>query len=300
MKTGRTVLVVLVAVALAAAGCGDDDDTSDRSSTVRISAQGFGESAVLAEIYEQALDAAGYDVDVVKLDGFRDVEVRAFEKGTINFAPEYAASMLEFLNDKSGEASGDVDLTVQKLRDVLAGIDLVALEVSEAVDTNAFVVTRATASRLGLVSLSDLAAKGGDLTLGGPGDCATNPFCIPGLVETYGVDLSDKFRALETGEVAPALDEGTIDVGLLFSTDGRIQAKHYVLLEDDHHMLAADNILPVVSAELAKSADFVAAVNEITAALTTDKLIAMNKRFDIDEDDAADIAEDFLTEAGLD
>ena len=64
---------------------------------------------------------------------------------------------------------------------------------SDAVDTNAFVVTQETADELGLETLSDLAENGADLTLGGPADCATNPFCIPGLQTVYGVDLSDDF-----------------------------------------------------------------------------------------------------------
>ena len=78
-----------------------------------------------------------------------------------------------------------------------------------------------------------------------PADCETNPFCLPGLKSKYNLDLSGGFQALETSAIASALDAGAIDVALLFSTDGRIVANNYVLLQDDKHMLAADNVIPV-------------------------------------------------------
>ena len=104
---------------------------------------------------------------------------------------------------------------------------------------------------------------GKDLKLGGPADCETNAFCIPGLKRVYNLDLSAKFQALETSAVAPALDAGTIDIALLFSTDGRIAAKNYALLEDDKDMLAADNVVPVVKKDLSSSSDLTSAVNAI-------------------------------------
>lgn len=267
--------------------------------TVTIGAQDFGESAILAEIYKQGLVAKGFAVNTQKLGGFRDLEVKAFDSGTINFAPEYAASMLEFLNGKKGEATSDVTATVDKLKTQLDSKGLAALDATAAVDTNALVMTKAKADSLGIKSLSDLASKGKDLKLGGPADCETNAFCIPGLKKVYNVDLSAKFQALETSAVADALDAGSIDVALLFSTDGRIAAKNYVLLDDDKKMLAADNVVPVVKKELGSSSDLASAVNAISKKITTDELIKMNKRFDVDKDDAAVIAKDFLTQNGL-
>ena len=66
-------------------------------------------------------------------------------------------------------------------------------------------------------------------------------------------------------------------------------------------MLAADNITPVVSAEVAEAYgdQMVSLLNEISAAIDTDTLTELNKRFDIDKEDAADIAADFIADAGL-
>ncbi|MEO7555365.1 MAG: ABC transporter substrate-binding protein [Acidimicrobiales bacterium] len=278
---------------------GSSGSSSSSSVKVTIGAQDFGESAILAEIYKQGLAAKGFSTSTQKLGGFRDLEIKAFDDGTINFAPEYSASTLEFLNGKKGEATSDIKTTVEKLQIQLTAKKLKALAASNAVDTNAFVVTKATADKVGLKTLSDLASKGADLKLGAPADCETNAFCLPGLKAKYGLDLSGKLQALETTQIADALDAGTVDIGLLFSTDGRIAAKGYVLLQDDKKMLAADNVLPVVSEALAANADLVKATDAITAKLTSEKLIALNKRFDVDKEDAAVIAKSFLTDEKL-
>lgn len=301
----KRVFALLVGLSLLMGACGNDDGNGDDASgntdapTIKIGAQDFGESAILAEIYKQGLAEAGFKTSIKELGGFRDVEMTAFDQETINFAPEYAATLLEYENNKKGEASGDPIATYEKLNTYLEAKGLVALPPSGAVDTNAFVLTQKKSDELGIRSLSDLAAKGKDLKIGAPADCTTNPFCIPGLKTTYGLDLSKNYTALEPGQVSDALDAGSIDIGLLFSTDAKIETKNYVLLLDDKKMLAADNILPVVTTELNELDGFAAAVNAISEKLTTEKMIAMNKRFDIDKDDAAVIAKDFLTDAGL-
>ncbi len=305
MKRSLTTLIALaLGVSFGLAACGDDEkgtvDSGASDVKVTIGAQNFGESAVLAEIYKQGLAAKGFTTSIRELGGFRPVELEAFDQKTINFAPEYAASLLEGLNNKKGEASGDVGATVAKLETYLTEKGLTALKASDAVDTNAFVVTKETAKQYNLKTLSDLAARGGALKLGAPADCETNPFCLPGLQATYGLDLRPTYQALEPQQVADALDAKSIDVALLFSTAGTIASKGYVLLADDKKMLAADNVVPVVSAELGQNAEFVDAVNEITETLTTAKLITMNKRFDIDKDDAAVIAKEYLAAEFLD
>lgn len=296
----RVGLVLVGALALLATAC-SSEETSTSSSVpdgppIAIGAQDFGESAILAEIYGQALTAAGYSTSVQALGGYRDISMGAFASGDINFAPEYVASLLEFLNNKAGEATGNLNETLAFLETELEPLNLEALEPAPGVDTNAFVVTAETAERLGLRSLSDLAAVAGDLTLGGPADCATNPFCLPGLRQVYNADLSAGFVGLDSGVVATALANGEIDVAVLFSTDGRIAAENWVLLTDDRNMLAADNVVPVVTAALidAYGQDMARVVNAVSAKLTTPVLIELNRQYDVDKLDARDIASAWL------
>jgi len=313
MKRQRKVVaaIVVLALGLVATACGDDDDdtaTADREGpTVQIGAQDFGESAILAEIYKQALEADGFQADTQSLGGFRDLLFAAFESGDVNLAPDYLASELEFLNEQAGGepgvATSDAAATFDLLTPFLEDNDpaLVAFEPSDAVNTNAFVITQETSDELGIETLSDLAEKGQDLSLGAPQDCEENAFCIPGLQEVYGLDLTPNFTPLDTGVIPTSLEEDAIDVALLFSTDGRIADEGWVLLEDDKQMLAADNVLPVATQELsdAYGADLAALLDSVSAELTTTDLTDLNKRYDIDKEDAADIAADWLSDHNL-
>lgn len=331
--TARRALALLLPLALVMTACGDDDDAAegggggggdtgaelasslgdlveeapsscgevtapDGAPEVVLGAQGFEESEILAELYRGCLEAAGYDVSVQELGGFRDLVLASFEGGDINATGEYAASMLEQLNADATEATGDAAETTGLLQGYLTDLGLVALEPSAAVNTNSFVVTGETADELGLETLSDLADHP-DLTIGAPADCQTNAFCLPGLERVYGVDLSDGFTALEPGAIADALDAGEIDVALLFSTSGVIAANDWVLLEDDQQMLAADNIVPVVTTELSEVDGLVELFDLVSGTLTTEALTEANRAYNIDRLDADVIAGIYLEAAGL-
>jgi osmoprotectant transport system substrate-binding protein len=319
MTIRRIPLLAAAALVLALplAACGSDDSSSDATTaaagtgaetsgsvpdgpTISIGAQDFGESAILAQIYGQALEAAGYPVSQEELGGFRDLVFSAFESGDINFTAEYAASALEFLNEFAGEATSDADETVGLLQAQLEPLGLVAFEPSPAVDSNSFVVTAETAERLGLEKVSDLTP---DLRLGGPADCPDNASCLPGLLSTYDLDLSENFTPLDGGGplTVAALEGGEIDVAILFSTDGTIADKGWVVLEDDKGLINADNIVPVGTQELLDVyGDALAAlINTISASLDTAELTELNRRVGIELEDADAVALSWLQDEGL-
>jgi len=308
MRTSRKILVpiLLGTLGLVAASCGDDDDDAGDTPTppegpaLVIGAQDFGESAILGEVYGQALSNAGYAVTQQALGGFRDIVFTSFESGDINFTAEYAASALEFLNGDETEATGDIDETMTAFTARLAERGLQPFAASPAVDSNSFVVTAETAERLNLSKVSDLTP---DLRLGGPPDCPDNASCIPGLIETYGLDLSANFVPLDGGGplTVAALDGGEIDVAILFSTDGVIADKGWVVLEDDKGLINADNIVPVTTDAVVEAYgdDLAALVDSVSEALSTEELTEMNRQFNVDKLDAKKIATTWLESEGL-
>jgi osmoprotectant transport system substrate-binding protein len=222
------------------------------------------------------------------------------ESGDIDIAPEYLASLLSVL-DPEGTAddppTADPIEVGTRLEPLLSEMGLETLEPSDVVDTNAFVVTQETADEHGLTTVSDLAPVAGDLVLGGPPECPDRPFCIPGLKKVYDVEFGD-FESLDYGASITALEGGEIDVALLFSTDGTIADKGFVVLEDDKGLQAADNITPLVRSEIA-SDEVVELLNAVSAELTADEITELNKRANVDVEDASVLAEEFLTEHGL-
>ena len=335
MRTYRSVLVpVLIGtLSIVAASCGDDDSSGGTTTPasapaatnvpagtnapadtaagpgagapgdgpdIVIGAQDFGESSILAQIYGQALSAHGYPVRQQALGGFRDIVFTSFDGGDINFTAEYAASALEFLNGDQTEATGDISTTMTAFTARLAERRLQPFAASPAVDSDSFVVTAETAEKLGLTKVSDLTE---DLRLGGPPDCPDNASCIPGLMNTYGLDLSANFVPLDGGGplTVAALDGGEIDVAILFSTDGVVAEKGWVVLEDDKDLINADNIVPITNDEVVKAYgdDLATLIDSISAALSTAELTEMNRQFNVDKLDADAIATTWLKSEGL-
>jgi osmoprotectant transport system substrate-binding protein len=301
------LLALLAVMGLTAAACGDDDSSDAGDDTevpdgpaIVLGAQDFPESVVLSELYAQGLAASGYDTSVQDLGGYRDLLYGAFENGDVNFALEYAGSMLNFLADPDAPAGNDLDENIELVTPLLEDQGIAIAEPSEAVNTNAFVMLRSTAEDLGIETLSDLAEKGADLSLGAPSDCETNPFCLPGLQETYGLDMSANLVALDDGRI-DALRGGEFEVAVAFSTDPPLAEDDLVVLTDDQGMLPAENIVPVMTQALvdAYGQDLVDRVDEISAALTTENVTEMNRAYVIDREDASAIVEDFLEENGL-
>ena len=84
------------------------------------------------------------------------------------------------------------------------------------------------------------------VVLGAGPECPTRPYCLPGLQTTYGIHFKD-FKALDTDGPATraAFKNGTIQVGLVFSSDGDLNDLGLVVLQDDKHLEAADNVVPI-------------------------------------------------------
>jgi osmoprotectant transport system substrate-binding protein len=201
------------------------DSLQKGSGTVVIGGANFTESTVLANIYADVLNQAGFDASVKEV-GNRELYLKALEAGDIQVFPEYLSTFTEFLDgdDANEVASGDVDKTLEALTPLAEQNGLVVGEPSEAADQNAFAVTQELADQLGVTTLSEFAeACGSGVILGGPTECPERPFCQPGLEDTYGLTIDD-FSALDAGGplTKTALQQGKISVGLVFSSDAAL------------------------------------------------------------------------------
>jgi osmoprotectant transport system substrate-binding protein len=205
---------------------------SGGSGTVVVGGSNFTESTVLANVYADVLNAAGFTASVQAV-GNRELYLPALEKGDIQVFPEYLSTVTEFINkqadvngpDAPSIASGDVDATVAALKPLADKVKLTFGTPSEAADQNAFAVTKAFADKLKVTTLSDLTAACGDssLVLTGPAECPERPFCQPGLEDTYGLAFASFVPTDAGGPLAKAaITQGKASIGLVFSSDGAL------------------------------------------------------------------------------
>lgn len=276
------------------------DRSSLNDDAVTVASFNFPESILLAELYAQAMESAGYRVERELALGTRELVIPALAGGLVEFVPEYMGSGLDFLAG-AGAATADPDLTYRALVEHMRSLRVVVLDPSRAQDQNGFAVTAETAERFGLRTLSDLAAVASQLSFGGPPECVDRPRCLPGLEETYGITF-DEVVALDSGGpiTVSALLQGTVDVALLFTSDGAIDRNGFVLLQDDLRLQPVEHVTPVIRADTVSrlGPGIEQIVNDVSAALTTQELRRLNGEVSLG-DPPAGVAASWLAANGL-
>jgi osmoprotectant transport system substrate-binding protein len=276
---------VMAAVTVLAAACGSSGGSKSTNEAITIASFNFGESEILANMYQGVLRKVGVSVNLKDKLGSREVVEPALRDGQVDLVPEYVGTDLEFLDKNAGLANSDLNATVAHLRDQYKPFNITVLSPSSAADQNAFAVTQATATKDHLTKMSDLAPFASKMTLGAGPECPARPFCQPGLEKTYGLHFAS-FKSLDSG------------VGLVFTSDGGVAAKNLVVLQDDKHLQTVDNIVPVIRNAKLNSA-VQGALNKLSATLTTADLIQLNKSVDIDKADPSTVATDWLKQKKL-
>ena len=309
LKTTRAVAVALgAALALAACGSGDplDEDTGsgatdtatdavEDTGAVVVGSQAYYSNEIIAEIYAQALEAAGFTVQRHFQIGQRDVYLQAMEAGEVQVLPEYTGNLLQFY-DPETEARSSEDVA-SALPDALPE-DFAVLAYAEAQDADSYNVTAEFSEENDITSLADLAGYDGEITIGGNAELESRPYGPEGLQEFYAVEVSFLAIGDSGGPLTKdAIRDGTITMGDIYTADPDLASGDFVTLEDPESMILAQNVVPLVAADLAE--DLGPVLNPTSELLSTEELIALNARSIEEQADSATIATDWLTEQGL-
>ena len=302
----RPGLILAAAVVLAStltAGCTSSDQSGNghpsSARTIVVGVSGaFAENQLVAEMYAQVLEHAGYTVEREFDLRSREVSQSALESGQIDLKPEYMSSLLLFL-DPNAQASSDVTAVARQVGERLRPKDITVLTPSPAQDTNQFVANAKTAQEFNLTTLSSLAPVADRLTIGAPPECPLRPFCLPGLRDVYGI-LFEDYEPLDAGgpQTVAALKSDEVQIALMFSTDPSIEANEFIPLLDDKHLQDAENITPVIRTQ--KLNDEVRQLlDAVSARLSSDTVTKLVGKVAIDGQDVAAVATGFLAANGL-
>jgi osmoprotectant transport system substrate-binding protein len=296
-----------LALVLSACSSGEGESPSGAASQqanlpeVSIGSAGFPEAALVAEIYAQALEAQGFTVDRHLELGERPAVRAAFDSGDINLAPDYLGGLASLLE---ADVSSDAAATHDALLPALEEIGQTALDYSPGTDADGFAVRQETADELSLATMTDLAGVADQLVWGLASGCPDNPVCGPALKDVYGIDISTlDTESLDpcSPAIAEALNNSAIDVAQVCTTQAEIASFNFVLIEDDGGMAPAQNLVPVMTQELADAGgDTLAnALNAVTELLTTEELTDLNAKI-AEQESYEDIASQWLSDNALD
>jgi osmoprotectant transport system substrate-binding protein len=289
-----------IAGALTLTGCASADPMSSSSGdekagssdTIVIGSQDYYSNEIVAEIYAQALEDSGFTVDRQFRIGQREVYIPEIESGAIDLFPEYSGPLLQYWGgDTDARLTDDVYDALGKVTP--DGLRL--LDQSPATDQDSYAVTQEFADKWGVTKISDLTAVTDPLTLGANSEAESRPNGPQGLRDAYGVEVG--FTPIEDGGgplTVKALKDGAIQLAIIYTADPSLTQNKLVSLEDTKGLFLASHVVPVASKNIDDKAAQV--VNEISAALTPEDLLALNARSISEELPAATIATDWLKE----
>lgn len=293
-----SLMAVLASAALVLSGCATaaEDEAPEMEAApamtevIVVGSQAYYSNEIIAEIYAQALESAGYEVERKFQIGQRDAYLPELESGAVDLFPEYTGNLLQYYSPDT--MATQADEVYAELQSALPE-GLTALAMSPATDQDSYNVTAEFAAANSLVSIADLAGLDG-LVLGGAPELEERPYGPAGLLETYGVTVS--FDA--TGDITvDALLEGVISLANVYSGDPRIAEFGLVTLADPEGLFLASNVVPIASSDVA--AELAAIIDPISLALSPEALVALNLQSIKDELSAADIATAWLAENGF-
>ena len=305
IRLGRAAALLACALVLASCQPGQPAAEPPASGTppgtVVVASFNFPESELLAAIYGLAVQHAGIPVRLELNLGPRELVQPALEQGLVDLVPEYLGTALTSLDPAQATPMSKPVAVRSALARALSRWQVRVLTPAAAQDQNAVVVTGSTARRLRLHTVSDLRRVAGGLILGGPPECPGRPYCLPGLRSAYGLRFA-RFLPFDTEQQRViALQDGVVNVAVLFSTDGNLASGGLVMLADDRHLQPAENVVPVIRADVITRYGQRAssAVDAVSARLTSAQLTFLNWRVQVDGKDVLAEARGWLQRQGI-
>jgi osmoprotectant transport system substrate-binding protein len=303
MKRTRGIITAVAAAAaigLTLAGCSNSQSLSSGGgddSSIVVGSANFPENVTLAYVYGEALAADGVKVTYKVNIGARAAYFPALQKGEINLVPEYAGSILSFLDKDANQKSSD-EVKAALDKDLPKG--LTATDFAPAADSDSLNVTSAFAQQNGLASIADL-SKLSSVTLTANPEFETRPDGIPGLKSVYGLN-NITFSPINDGggpATLKALLDGTTQVADIYSTTPSITENKLVTLTDPKNLFASQQVVPIgTSSKLTSKAKDT--LNKVSAKLTTKDLLGFNERTGGSEKaDPKTVATDWLKQNGF-
>ncbi|WP_240666730.1 glycine betaine ABC transporter substrate-binding protein [Longirhabdus pacifica] len=166
-------------------------------------------------------------------------------------------------------------------------------------NTYGLALPQSLAEEMGITTYSQLAEKGSDLRFGAEFDFFEREDGYKGLESIYGIDFNEKTE-LDIGLKYQAIAEDEVDAINIFSTDGRLTEYDLIVLEDDKNYFPSYYAATLIRNETLEEYPELAEILELlTDTISTEDMTYMNYLVEIEKQDPAKVAKDFISEKGI-
>ncbi|AMZ72658.1 MULTISPECIES: glycine betaine ABC transporter substrate-binding protein [Pseudomonas] len=271
---------------------------------IRLGARVFTEQTLLAEITAQYLRSKGYDAQITGGLG-SNLARSAHETGQLDMLWEYTGVSLVAYNHVTEKL--DSAQSYARVKELDAKKGLVWLTPSKFSNTYALALPEKIARQYPQInSISQLntvlQAEAADNHLVAlDTEFANRSDGLAGMVEQYGMNLTrQNIRQMDAGLVYTALRNGQVFAGLVYTTDGRLNAFKLKLLEDDKHYFPDYTAAPVVrQAYLDAHPQLAAQLKPLAELFDDETMRQLNARVDVNHESPSTVAADFLRQHSL-
>lgn len=302
LRLSRRSLGLGGAMAAVLAGCSSNDPLAESSSglgtapagALVVGSQQYYSNEILAELYAQALEKAGFTVKRQFQIGQREVYLPEIKAGRIDVFPEYTGNLMQYL-DKDATATDPAGIQAAITKALPEGLRV--LTAAEASDQDSYTVTKALADKHQLKSIADL-SKVGKVKIAANSEFEQRPYGPAGAKKAYGIDV-EVVPVEDSGGplTVKALEDGKVQVADLYTSNPVIAEKGLVVLEDPKNLILPQQVVPLVSKKVdAKAAGVIDAVD---AKLNPEALQKLNAQSVSEKKKSKEIAAGWLKEQGL-
>ena len=309
MRAIPTVFATLALVALAACGnvgeSGGAEDEGGSGPTITVGSKNFTEQYVLGELYAQALEVNGFNVEK-KLDlGSEQIADKALQNGQIDLYPEYTGTALVAIHGVEADQVPETpEATYQQAKKLYARRDPADTMLTPAPFNNTYgiFVRKEAAEQYDLKTLADLAEASPELTFVCFSEFQNRPDGIPNMQKNYpGLNFEDvKIVNSIGGPIYQGVLQGEGDAGVGFTTDGQLASDELVVMEDPKSIWPFYYPAPVVRSDvLEKNPKMEEVLNGVSETLDAETMRQLNAQVDIEQEDPDEVAAEFLRDKGI-
>jgi len=290
-RAAKAAFTIALGVALILGGAAAAPAADSQSTPIIVGAKNFPEQYVLGQLYKQALEAKGFDVQYKENIGSTELIDSALRSGKVTVYPEYVGISLSVVFKRKVLPKTDAG-TYALAKRLYAKRGQTLLRQTPFQDRDVIAVTRTTAKRYGLKTLRDL-RKVPNLTIAGFPEWETR-WTAP-IAKQYGV-RGFEFVPLAGISAYTLLSQKKVLAADVFTTDPQLLSSKYVQLRDPKNMFGFQHVAPVVSTKLVtqNGRRLTSTLNAVNRLLTVKAIAAMNRAVGINKKPADKVADAFL------
>lgn len=274
---------------------------SQRSrNTITIGTKNFTEQNILAYLVSDMVEYnTDYNVRIKSGLGETSFLQGAILHDDIDMYADYSSTAyLDVLGQQyTGQSSDEVNLYIKEQYNQQFDLDWLFMFGFD--NSNAFICT-SYCTENNITSLSQLASQD-DFTFAAPANFYARSDGYSLLEDTYGfaIPVNNQYK-MDSSLIYSAVSSGQVDVGLAFTTDGRLQTDDYVILTDDKQAFPIYDAGLVVANETKEEyPGLVESIMPLANTISNEDMQMMNYQVDELHQNPQDVADQYLQDQGL-